>query len=53
MDLIEFFLRMPRKLIILAVLYPVFFGKCARGGIKASPFCLVFSLESYENGIIL
>lgn len=36
MDVCGFFLRVSRKLVISVILYPVFFGMCARGMIEPS-----------------
>lgn len=46
MDVIEFFLRVFRKLIILVILLPEFFGKCCRDMIEPSPVCLALFLQS-------
>lgn len=45
MDLIEVFLWVSRKLIILVFLYPVFFDKYARDLTGPSPVWLYFSLK--------
>lgn len=57
--MIEFFLQVSRKLITLVLLYPVFFGTCARDMIAPSavwffslkvrkmiPFCRVLCLKN-------
>lgn len=51
MDIIEFFLRVSRKL-TLVLLYPVFFGHCARDMIEPSPV-LFLSLKVRKMIIIL